>query len=89
MDVPDDMDSDEELPYTVFVPGAIMAAPPFTTEELEDEVSSYMFKLKFCIVTDSSGLSFLRSRTEAYSPQRLDVFTKLSVMLMRAIGWCF
>jgi hypothetical protein len=33
------MDSDEEMPYTVSVPGAILAVPPISVEELEDLVS--------------------------------------------------
>ena len=38
MDVPDDMESDEELPYSVCVPGAIAAIPPFSIDQLGDEV---------------------------------------------------
>lgn len=39
MNVPDEMDSDEEMPYTVSVPGAIIAEPPISIEQLEDLVS--------------------------------------------------
>lgn len=38
MDVPDDMDSDEELPDVVFVPNAISAAPPISSDALADPV---------------------------------------------------
>lgn len=41
MDVPEDMDSDEELPYTVVTPGAIPAIPPFSLEQLGDEDSPF------------------------------------------------
>jgi len=69
MDVPDDMDSDEELLYTVSVPGAIIAVPPFTTEELEDEVSLLAFRLNSSDMTGSIGQSFLQSCAEAYPLQ--------------------
>lgn len=35
------MDSDEEMPYTVSVPGAIVAVPPISVEELEDLASTF------------------------------------------------
>jgi hypothetical protein len=58
MDVPDDMDSDEELPYTVSVPGVIIAIPPFTTEELEDEASLNAFGLNlWCNILPRTLLS--------------------------------
>ena len=69
MDVPDDMDSDEELLHTVSVPGAIIAIPPFTTEELEDEVNLLAFELNLRDMTRSIGQSFLQSCAEAYPLQ--------------------
>jgi hypothetical protein len=69
MDVPDDMDSDEELLYTVSVPGAIIAVPPFATEELEDEASLLAFGLNLRDVTRPIGQSFLQSCAEAYPLQ--------------------
>ncbi|KAG8815942.1 hypothetical protein FRC19_000674, partial [Serendipita sp. 401] len=41
MDVPDDMESDEELPYVVSVPNAIPAVPPISASQLEDMSSPF------------------------------------------------
>lgn len=39
MNVPDDWDSDEEMPFAVTVDGAVPAEPPISIEQLEDLVS--------------------------------------------------
>ncbi|KAG8830494.1 Myb-like DNA-binding domain protein [Serendipita sp. 399] len=41
LDVPDDMESDEELPYVVSIPNAIPAVPPISSSQLEDLSSPF------------------------------------------------
>lgn len=72
VDVPDDMDSDEELPNVVFVPGAMSISPPISPDVLEDPVSKLIY-FPHINLTRIVEFSVFRAFPTPYPNQRVDI----------------